>query len=151
MRSTGGAGSAGGGLEGVEAVLVLMATTRQITNAQPPIYTAPTDPNLYAFKRGEHREKINVHDGLPLGQVEDSDLVKCIGEYYGGVVAREKRDTIAAWLNTGKDCGETLVENGLVDRDFGGSDAANDNDGRMKSFINTYMADTAANGCGDGR
>ena len=111
-----------------------------VTNAQPPIYTAPTDPNVYAFKRGEHREKINVHAG---------DLGKCIGELYGGVIAREKRDTIAAWLNTGKDCGETLVENGLVDRDFGGSDAANDNDGRMKSFINTYMADTAANGCGD--
>eukprot|EP00964_Phaeocystis_antarctica_P163451 scaffold139636_cov187-Phaeocystis_antarctica.AAC.1 len=110
----------------------------EVTNAQPPIYTAPTDPKVYAFKRGEHREKINVHAG---------DLGKCIGELYGGVIAREKRDTIAAWLNTGKDCGETLVENGLVDRDLGGSDAANDNDGRMKSFINTYMADTAANGC----
>ena len=110
-----------------------------VTNAQPPIYTAPTDPSLYAFKRGEHRPKISVQGG--------DDWTKCLPEFYGMII-REERDVIAAWLKNGKDCGEMLLKNGLVDRDFGGSNTANDNDGRMKSFFNTYLANGAADGCG---
>ena len=110
-----------------------------VANAQPPIYTAPTDPSLYAFKRGEHRQKVAVHVG--------DDMTKCLPEFYGMII-REERDAIAAWLKNGKDCGEMVIENGLVDRDFGGSNTANDNDRRMKSFFNTYLADGAADGCG---
>ena len=110
-----------------------------VANAQPPIYTAPTDPSLYAFKRGEHRQKVAVHVG--------DDMTKCLPEFYGMII-REERDAIAAWLKNGKDCGEMVIENGLVDRDFGGSNTANDNDGRMKSFFNTYLANGAADGCG---
>ena len=111
-----------------------------VTNAQPPIYTAPADPSLYAFKRGEHRKRVPVHVG--------DDGTQCVAEFFR-TLGREERDVIAAWLKNGKDCGEMVVENGLVDRDFGGSDAtANDNDGRMKSFVNTYLADAAAKGCG---
>ena len=127
----------------------------RVINAQPPIYSAPTNAALYAFKRGEHRQEINVH-----GDFTDADTNRTFNLYLHGALSkcatelwaykdREERDAIAAWLDSGKDCGEMVVENGLVDRDFGGSDAtSNSNDGRMKAFWNTYLADTAANGCG---
>ena len=53
-----------------------------VTNAQPPIYTAPTDPSLYAFKRGEHRPKISVQGG--------DDWTKCLPEFYGMIIREER-------------------------------------------------------------
>ena len=52
---------------------------------------------------------------------------------------------MSSWLKKGKNCGKMVVENGLVDRDIGGSEANNDE--RMESFFNVYLSGQAFAGC----
>lgn len=115
--------------------------TNTVASASLPEYTAPTDTDHYAFKRGIHRELVpvlgeGVMDGSPV-------FFECMGKF-GDMMARETRDVVAAWLAHDKDCGKMLVEEGLVDRDLG---SGTTNDANMKSFINTFLANDAAHGC----
>jgi hypothetical protein len=105
----------------------------QVTSASPPKYTAPTNPDEYAFVRGTHRDPVPVlnNEGM------------CVQSFFT-MMERETRDVVAAWLAHEKDCGKMLVEEGLVDRDLG---SGTSNDARMKTFINSFLADDAALGC----
>ena len=115
--------------------------SKTVANAQPPKYTPPADPSKYSFQRGEHRQ-LPVHVG--------DDGTRCVSEFYA-MMEREEKDVISAWISSGKNCGKTMIENGLIDRDLGGSDPlTNNNDGRMMDFFNTYFANKAWNGCGGG-
>ena len=104
----------------------------QVTSASPPKYTAPTNPDEYAFVRGTHRDPVPVlnNEGM------------CVQSFFQ-MMERETRDVVAAWLAHEKDCGKMLVEEGLVDRDLG---SGTSNDARMETFINSFLADDAALG-----
>ena len=92
------------------------------------IAKAPVSDNTttYAFERGTHRKKISV-----LG-IDKAD--KCYWEFIT-MIMREKVDTVSAWKRYEKDCGKTMVETGLVDRDLG----VKATEVEMQSFINSFM------------
>ena len=91
------------------------------------------DPSMYAFKRGEHRQQIGKASA---GAVCPQQFLR--------MVMRDQLSVVSAWLRSGRDCGKMVIENGLVDRDFGGSSRTDNNDGRMASFFNAYLVAKSA-------
>jgi CotH kinase protein/Lamin Tail Domain len=78
----------------------------------------------FLFERGEHNDPIEV---FPL----DSD--KCFENFLNDLWTTWV-DVAAAYQLNNEDCGETLVNEGIVDRDLG----TNDYENNMKDFINQF-------------
>jgi len=95
-------------------------------------------PKNFFFYRGEHRPKTPVL----------KDGHKCQMFFYAQM-DREFTDAMAAYENSGKNCGKFFLDYGRVELDFGGSDPKTDNnDGRMIDLFNTYFSGKAFMGCG---
>lgn len=95
------------------------------TIAAAPESTADT---TYSFERGTHREKMKVSEwGL-------NGMGECF-TWFLQIITKESLDAVSAWEKYGRNCGEMLVEEGLIDRDLG----ASSNDVVMKEFINKYL------------
>ena len=96
-------------------------------------------PEHLLFYRGEHRPKIRVAGDKGIC---DQEFMISIGFQF--------LDAIAAYENSGKNCGKFFLDYGRVELDFGGSDPETDNnDGRMVDFFNTYLTQEAFFGCGE--
>lgn len=90
-----------------------------------------TNSPPYAFERGEHRDKIPVL----------KDWTACTSTFFENL-GKEFEDVVLAYLRHGKDCGDVLVDEGLIDRDLGVKNLED----VMKTFINNHLA---SNGCID--
>ena len=96
-------------------------------------YERINETTPYSFERGEHRQDVPVL----------SDADEC-NDGFHDVLDTEKLDAVLAYVRNGEDCGEMLVEEGLVDRDFG----VDSWDPMMKAFINEHLSNsTCAEGC----
>ena len=96
-------------------------------------YERINDTTPYSFERGEHRQDVPVLN----------DTEEC-NDGFQDVLKMEKLDAVLAYVRNGEDCGEMLVEEGLVDRDFG----VDSWDPAMKAFINEHLSNsTCADGC----
>ena len=111
---------------------------KELGISQSVVSTAPKNPKMYAFKRGSHRPR------LPVLRNQD----QCGAYYFIHQMNREFGDAMASWEKKGRNCGKMVVDNGLVDRDIGTSNADTDNnDARMESFFNDYLSGPAWKGC----
>lgn len=99
----------------------------QIELAQAHINDNSTPP--YSFEDGNHREKIPVLEGFR----------GCHEYFHEDFFPTKDHDVILAYLRSGRDCGNMLVEEGLVDRDLGGKEW----DPIMAKFINGNLAGNA--------
>ena len=79
----------------------------------------------YAFERGEHRDKIPVL----------KDWTACTSTFFENL-GKEFEDFALAYVRHDKDCGDVLVDQGLIDRDLGVKDLED----TMKTFINKHLA-----------
>ena len=87
----------------------------------------------YVFERGEHRPLIP-----PL-----NDELQCFGPFINNIAVLEQQDIHLAYVRSGEgDCGEFLVDMGLVDRDLGPKEL----DEKAAAFIDAHLA---ANSCDD--
>jgi len=95
-----------------------------------------TNTPPYYFERGEHRSMIPVL----------KDSAQC-GVVFGGLYKQKQLDAVLAYVRSGKDCGEFLVDAGLTGRklpDKGGQQT----DTEMAAFIdNNLAANTCDPGC----
>jgi len=89
-------------------------------------YARINETTPYSFERGEHRPDIPVLN-------ED----QC-NEGFDDILKTEKLDAVLAYVRNGEDCGEMLVEEGLVDRDLG----VESWDPTMKDFINEHLSNS---------
>ena len=90
----------------------------------------------YAFERGEHLDKVEE-----LGLLSNQ---QCIDQFEEHILNTLKKDVILAYIRYGKNCGDMMVEEGLMDRDLGQKDY----DDEMKDFVNQYLAgDMCKEGC----
>lgn len=81
----------------------------------------------YSFHRGEHRPLIQE---LGLARWD-----QCQEDFFNRIFDLDFIHVAVAYLRHGKDCGEMLLEEGLIDRDLG----TNDYDDSMKELINKYL------------
>jgi len=78
------------------------------------------------YTRVCRRDKIEVYGLAGVGY--------CLQQFFG-MMGEEKQDVLAAYKDHGGDCGEMVVEEGLVDLDLGKSKYKEE----MKAFYNKYM------------
>jgi CotH kinase protein/Lamin Tail Domain len=92
----------------------------EASKAEPP----------YSFERGSHRPTPPIYGkaGFPL-------CMEAFAEFH---FKAEKRDQATLYLQYDKNCGEMLVEEGLMDRDLGTGNW----DSGMKDFVNKYLTQT---------
>jgi hypothetical protein len=101
-----------------------MYEPEQLERAQLRLDEASTPP--YAFERGDHREPITVR-GPESHDACYADLVDILFEEY--------LDVELAYVRYNQDCGEMVVNEGLVDLDLGMKDW----DSSMMQFFNSHL------------
>lgn len=80
----------------------------------------------YAFERGEHQPAVEVHGLFGVDDCQSDFLTHLYRTWVDVVVLYDKH---------GQDCGEMLVEEGIVDLDLG----TRDYDNQMKDFLNEHF------------
>jgi len=109
-------------------------TDAQLAQAQERINDTTTPP--YAFERGEHRPITPV---LGIEQAENCTLL-----FVNNILNAEFADVVLAYLRANEECGAMLVEEGIIDRDLGGSEW----EAIMETFIDEHLADNVCDpGC----
>jgi hypothetical protein len=94
----------------------------------------------YSFDRGTHREKIPV---LRSGTQEiDGPIIQQCFVKFAAMMGEENADAMSAYVRYDNDCGEMMVNEGMIDRDLGQKSW----DPIMTDFINKHLANT---GCSD--
>uniref|UniRef100_A0A6S8YZZ2 LTD domain-containing protein n=1 Tax=Chaetoceros debilis TaxID=122233 RepID=A0A6S8YZZ2_9STRA len=82
-------------------------------------------PDPYYFKRGPHRDTIPVEYG-------NAEFCSnwFIGQYF-----KDRMDAVKGYVEYNEDCGEAMVELGLVDRDYGSETT----EASAKAFLNDHI------------